>query len=213
MGLTLKEVLYIFEKIENKITLNKQFLTDLDAAIGDGDHGINLSKGFRVAKEKIENVDFKDWGEVLKTVGMAIVSNVGGASGPLYGTAFMKASMLGKGKTEITLLDYRDILQASIDGVKMRGKGEEGEKTMLDALIPAYNEICKGIENNTSILETLQNSVVAAKNGVEYTKLIAAKKGRASYLGDRSIGHQDPGATSSSMILEVIFETVKELRE
>ena len=213
MGLTLKEVLYIFEKIENKITLNKQFLTDLDAAIGDGDHGINLSKGFRVAKEKIENVDFKDWGEILKTVGMAIVSNVGGASGPLYGTAFMKASMLGKGKTEITLLDYRDILQVSIDGVKMRGKGEEGDKTMLDALIPAYNELCKGIENNNPILETLQNSVVAAKNGVDYTKLIAAKKGRASYLGDRSIGHQDPGATSSSMILEVIFETVKELRE
>ncbi len=213
MGLILKEVLYIFEKIENKITLNKQFLTDLDAAIGDGDHGINLSKGFRVAKEKIENVDFKDWGEILKTVGMAIVSNVGGASGPLYGTAFMKASMLGKGKTEITLLDYRDILQASIDGVKMRGKGEEGDKTMLDALIPAYNELCKGIENNNPILETLQNSVVAAKNGVDYTKLIAAKKGRASYLGDRSIGHQDPGATSSSMILEVIFETVKELRE
>ena len=213
MGLTLKEVLYIFEKIENKITLNKQFLTDLDAAIGDGDHGINLSKGFRVAKEKIENVDFKDWGEILKRVGMAIVSIVGGASGPLYGTAFMKASMLGKGKTEITLLDYRDILQASIDGVKMRGKGEEGDKTMLDALIPAYNELCKGIENNTPILETLQNSVVAAKNGVDYTKLIAAKKGRASYLGDRSIGHQDPGATSSSMILEVIFETVKELRE
>lgn len=213
MGLILKEVLYIFEKIENKITLNKQFLTDLDAAIGDGDHGINLSKGFRVAKEKIENVDFNDWGEILKTVGMAIVSNVGGASGPLYGTAFMKASMLGKGKTEITLLDYRDILQASIDGVKMRGKGEEGDKTMLDALIPAYNELCKGIENNNPILETLQNSVVAAKNGVDYTKLIAAKKGRASYLGDRSIGHQDPGATSSSMILEVIFETVKELRE
>ena len=83
MGLTLKEILYIFDKIENKISLNKQFLTDLDAAIGDGDHGINLSKGFRVAKEKIENVDFKDWGEIFKTVGMAIVSNVGGASGPL----------------------------------------------------------------------------------------------------------------------------------
>ena len=213
MGLTLKEILYIFDKIENKISLNKQFLTDLDAAIGDGDHGINLSKGFRVAKEKIENVDFKDWGEILKTVGMAIVSNVGGASGPLYGTAFMKASMIGKGKTEITILDYRDILQASIDGVKMRGKGEEGDKTMLDSLIPAYNEVCHGIVNNTSVLETLKNSVIAARNGVEYTKLIAARKGRASYLGDRSIGHQDPGATSSFMILEVIFDTVKELRE
>ena len=213
MGLTLKEILYIFDKIENKISLNKQFLTDLDAAIGDGDHGINLSKGFRVAKEKIENVDFKDWGEIFKTVGMAIVSNVGGASGPLYGTAFMKASMLGKGKTEITIIDYRDILQASIEGRTMRGKGEEGDKTMLDALIPAYNEVCHGINNNQPVLDILKNSVVAAQNGVEYTKLIAARKGRASYLGDRSIGHQDPGATSSFMILEVIFNTVKELSE
>lgn len=213
MGLTLKEILYIFNKIEDKISFNKQFLTDLDAAIGDGDHGINLSKGFKVAREKVENVDFKDWGEIFKTIGMAIVSNVGGASGPLYGTAFMKASMLGKGKTEITILDYRDILQASIDGVKMRGKGEEGDKTMLDALIPAYNEVCYGIDNSISVLDTLKNSLVAAKNGVEYTKLISARKGRASYLGDRSIGHQDPGATSSFMILEVIFNTVKELRE
>ena len=213
MGLTLKEILYIFNKIEDKISFNKQFLTDLDAAIGDGDHGINLSKGFKVAREKVENVNFKDWGEIFKTIGMAIVSNVGGASGPLYGTAFMKASMLGKGKTEITILDYRDILQASIDGVKMRGKGEEGDKTMLDALIPAYNEVCYGIDNNISVLDTLKNSLVAGKNGVEYTKLIAARKGRASYLGDRSIGHQDPGATSSFMILEVIFNTVKELRE
>lgn len=212
MGLTLKEVLYIFEKIENKISYNKQFLTDLDAAIGDGDHGINLSKGFKVALEKVKSSEFKDWGEVFKTVGMAIVSNVGGASGPLYGTAFMKSSMLGKGKTEITLEDYRDILKASIDGIKMRGKGDKGDKTMLDALIPAYEEVCYGVENNLSVLNTLKNSVDAARNGVEYTKLIAARKGRASYLGDRSIGHQDPGATSSLMILEVVFDTVNELR-
>lgn len=213
MGLTLNDVLYIFEKIESKISYNKQFLTDLDAAIGDGDHGINLSKGFKVAKEKIENAEFKDWGEIFKTIGMAIVSNVGGASGPLYGTAFMKASMLGKGKTEITLVDYRDILKASIDGIKMRGKAEKGDKTMLDALIPAYDEVCHGIENNLPIIDTLKNSLEAASNGVEYTKLIAARKGRASYLGERSIGHQDPGATSSLMILEVIYDTVNELRE
>lgn len=212
MGLTLKEVLYIFEKIENKISYNKQFLTDLDAAIGDGDHGINLSKGFRVAREKIKDIEFKDWGEIFKTVGMAIVSNVGGASGPLYGTAFMKSSMLGKDKTEITLEDYRDILKASIDGIKMRGKGDKGDKTMLDALIPAYDEACYGVENNLSAIDTLKNSVEAARKGVEYTKLIAARKGRASYLGDRSIGHQDPGATSSLMILEVVIDTVNELR-
>lgn len=212
MGLTLKEVLYIFGKIENKISYHKQFLTDLDAAIGDGDHGINLSKGFRVAREKIEDKEFNDWGEILKTVGMAIVSNVGGASGPLYGTAFMKSSMVGRSKTEITLEDYRDILKASIEGIKMRGKAEKGDKTMLDALIPTYEEVCYGVENNLSVLNTLKNSVDAARNGVEYTKLIAARKGRASYLGDRSIGHQDPGATSSLMILEVIFDTVNELR-
>ena len=109
MGLTLKEILYTFENIENRISYNKQFLTDLDAAIGDGDHGINLSKGFKVAREKIENTEFKDWGEIFKTVGMALVSNVGGASGPLYGTAFIKSSILGKDKTEITISDYREI--------------------------------------------------------------------------------------------------------
>ena len=212
MGLTLNEVLYIFEKIENKISENKQFLTDLDAAIGDGDHGINLSKGFKVAREKIEASEFNDWGEIFKTVGMAIVSSVGGASGPLYGTAFMKASILGKSKTEITILDYRGILEASIDGIKMRGKADRGDKTILDALIPAYEEVCYGIENNLSLLDTLKISAEAAKNGVKYTKLIAARKGRASYLGDRSIGHQDPGATSTSIILETIFEIVSELR-
>ncbi|MBE6052401.1 MAG: dihydroxyacetone kinase subunit L [Clostridium sartagoforme] len=212
MGLTLKEVLYIFEKIENNISYNKQFLTDLDAAIGDGDHGINLSKGFKVAREKIEASEFRDWGEIFKTVGMAIVSSVGGASGPLYGTAFMKASMLGKGKMEITILDYKDILVASIDGIKMRGKAEKGDKTILDALIPAYDEVCYGIDNNLSLIDTLRNSAEAAKNGVKYTKLIAARKGRASYLGDRSIGHQDPGATSTSIILETILDIVTELR-
>lgn len=212
MGLTLKELVYAFEKIENKITYHKRFLTELDTAIGDGDHGINLSKGFRVAKEKIKDIGFKDWEEVFREVGMAIVSNVGGASGSLYGTAFMKASMLGKGKTEITIEDFRDILKVSIDGIKMNGKGEKGDKTMLDSLIPAYDEIKYGIENNLSELNTLKNSIEAARNGVEYTKLIAAKKGKSVYLGDRSIGYQDPGATSFLMILEVIFDTVSELR-
>ena len=212
MGLTLKEVLYTFEKVEKKITYYKQFLNELDAISGDGDHGTNLSKGFKVAKEKVKDKEFKDWGDIFRTVGMAILSNVGGASGPLYGTAFMKASMIGKEKVEINIEDFRDILKVSIDGIKMRGKSEKGDKTMLDALIPAYEEINYGIENKLSVLNTLKNSVEAARNGVEYTKLIVASKGRALYLGDKSIGHQDPGATSSLIILEVIFDTVNELR-
>lgn len=212
MALTLNEILKVFENIEAAIHANKQFLTDLDAAIGDGDHGINLSKGFKAASEKLGSIPQKDWGGIFKTAGMAIVSNVGGASGPLYGTAFIKAAPLGTDKTEMTLIDFRDILNAGINGIKLRGGAEKGDKTMLDALMPALEEINKGLESNMDTITTLENAFKASEAGVEYTKTIAARKGRASYLGDRSIGHQDPGATSSCLILKAIYETVKSLR-
>lgn len=212
MALALNEVLKIFENIEDIIHTNRQFLTDLDAAIGDGDHGINLSKGFKAASDKLALVPQSDWGGIFKTVGMAIVSNVGGASGPLYGTAFIKAAPLGTGKTEITIKDFREILSAGINGIKLRGGAEKGDKTMLDVLIPALEEIDRGIESNIDPLQVLENAYKASENGVEYTKTIAARKGRASYLGERSIGHQDPGATSSSLILKAVYETVKSLR-
>lgn len=212
MALALNEILVVFESIEAVIQANKQFLTDLDAAIGDGDHGINLCKGFKAASERLASTPLRDWGDMFKLIGMAIVSNVGGASGPLYGTAFIKAAPLGAGKTEITLGDLREILNAGINGIKLRGGAEKGDKTMLDALIPAFEEINKGMDNNLDIITTLDNAFKASQAGVEYTKTIAARKGRASYLGDRSIGHQDPGATSSSLIMEAIYETVKSLR-
>lgn len=212
MAFALNEILMVFESIEAVIQANKQFLTDLDAAIGDGDHGINLSKGFKAASEKLVSTPLKDWGDMFKLTGMAIISNVGGASGPLYGTAFIKAAPLGAGKTEMTLGDLKEILNAGINGIKLRGGAEKGDKTMLDALIPAFEEINRGMDNNFDIITTLENAYKASQAGVEYTKAIAARKGRASYLGDRSIGHQDPGATSSSLIMGAIYETVKSLR-
>lgn len=212
MALTLNELLLVFENMEAVIYTNKQFLTDLDAAIGDGDHGINLNKGFKAVGEKLGSIPQKDWGDMFKAAGMAIISNVGGASGPLYGTAFIKAAPLGVGKKEITLSDFRDILNAGINGIKLRGGAEKGDKTMLDALMPALEEINKGLDNSIDTLTTLENAYKASEAGVEYTKTIAARKGRASYLGDRSIGHQDPGATSSSIILRSIYETVKSIR-
>lgn len=213
MALALNDVIHIFNNIEKTIFLNKQFLTDLDAAIGDGDHGINLNKGFKAVSEKLETSSIKDLSDIFKLSGMAIVSNVGGASGPLYGTALMKAAPLLAGKSTLTLLDFRDILKAAIGGIKLRGGAEKGDKTMLDALIPAFEEIKSSIENNLSTIETLKNACEAAEAGLEFTKTIEARKGRASYLGDRSIGHQDPGATSSYLILNSIYETVKAIKE
>lgn len=213
MSLTLKEVIQVFNNIEQTIFLNRQFLTDLDAAIGDGDHGINLSKGFKAVSEKLKTAPIKDVSDIFKLSGMAIVSTVGGASGPLYGTALMKAATLCAGRTEISLENFKDILNAAIGGVKLRGGADKGDKTMLDALLPAFEELRKAVEANLDSLNALQNAYMAAEEGVEYTKTIAARKGRASYLGERSIGHQDPGATSSYLILKTVYETVKVMKE
>lgn len=193
------EILY---NISKKINENKDFLTQLDNEIGDGDHGINLARGFSEVDKKLPTLNGKDIGTILKTVGMTLVSTVGGASGPLYGTAFMYAGKEMIDKQEIDIDDFKIILKTSIDGIMMRGKATKGEKTMLDAMIPAYETL----QNENDIKIGLQNSIDAAKQGIEYTKTIIATKGRASYLGERSIGHQDPGATSFTIILEAIME-------
>ncbi|MGL5328424.1 MAG: dihydroxyacetone kinase subunit DhaL, partial [Peptostreptococcaceae bacterium] len=145
----------------------------------------------------------------LKRVGMTLVSTVGGASGPLYGTAFMKAAPVLNGKFEINMDDFISSLDAALEGVKMRGKSVAGEKTMIDALEPALNSLKESKEQGLSAIESLEKAQNAALEGVERTKEIKATKGRASYLGDRSIGHQDAGATSSYLILKTIYECAK----
>ena len=196
-----EQVLEILHAIGEKISEEKLFLTELDNVIGDGDHGINLARGFAEVEKKRPMMEGKDIGTMLKTVGMALVSTVGGASGPLYGTAFMQAGKALAGKTELDAQDLVTILDAFVAGVQLRGKSVAGEKTMLDAMIPARDAVKAALDAGKSAKEALSDGVAAAEQGVEYTKTIIATKGRASYLGERSLGHQDPGATSFTTML------------
>ena len=196
----------IVEGMAKKIEAEKEYLPELDNEIGDGDHGINLARGFEAVEKKLPSLAGGDIGALLKGVGMQLVSTVGGASGPLYGTAFMKAGMACKGLTEIDGPAFVKAMEAAVDGIKMRGKATEGEKTMLDALCPALKVLQDDVTAGKSLKEALQDAAQAAEKGVEYTKTIIATKGRASYLGERSLGHQDPGATSSLYLLQVLAE-------
>lgn len=196
--------------IAEAVIQNKDFLTDLDREIGDADHGVNMARGFEAVLAKVPQ-DNADIGAVLKKTGMTLLSTVGGASGPLYGTAYMEAGKIAAGKEKLEPGDFKDMLAAAIEGIKKRGKSVQGEKTMLDALIPALEEYTAKLEGGKSMQEALDAACEAARGGVEFTKTIRATKGRASYLGDRSIGHQDPGATSAALTLEAIRDFYKEV--
>lgn len=187
---------------------NKDYLTELDAAIGDADHGINMNRGFQKVVSQLPSVADKDIGSILKTVSMTLISSVGGASGPLYGTMFLRASTAVAGKSELTDEDMVALLQAAVDGVIQRGKANLGDKTMLDALSPAVDAFKQAVADGASTQEALQQAVAAAEQGMKNTIVLVAKKGRASYLGDRSANHQDPGATSTYLILKTLLETL-----
>ena len=186
---------------------NKDYLTQLDAAIGDADHGANMDRGFQAVKNKMPEFSDKDIGTIFKTVGMTLLSTVGGAGGPLYGTFFIQAGTKTSGKMELTLEDWYNALDAALSGVIMRGKAELGDKTMVDALSPAVNALKSAVSNQEPIGKGLMLSAEAAKKGMEGTIPIVARKGRASYLGERSAGHQDPGSTSSYLILKAAADT------
>ena len=196
------------KEIGDKIMANKDFLTDLDREIGDADHGVNMARGFAAVVEKVPE-DEGDIGAALKKTGMTLLSTVGGASGPLYGTAYMEAAKVFAGKTAVSPEDFKAALEAAIAGIQKRGKAVKGEKTMLDALMPAYDVFSEKVDAGADLNEALDAACAAAAEGVEYTKTIAATKGRASYLGQRSVGHQDPGATSATLTLETIRDFLK----
>ncbi|MBO7710320.1 MAG: dihydroxyacetone kinase subunit L [Lachnospiraceae bacterium] len=198
------KVLEILGMMKAAIDENAQYLTELDAAIGDNDHGINMARGFRKIEEDLPGLAGRDIGAILKKAGMDLVSTVGGSSGPLYGTAFMKAGARAAGKETITLDDFLAMMEEAVEGVKMRGKAVRGEKTMLDSMIPALDAMKSAASSGEDAATVLSAGVAAAEDGVEYTKTIIATKGRASYLGERSIGHQDPGATSFAVLLKAI---------
>lgn len=188
---------------------NKQFLTQLDSPIGDADHGINMDRGFQKVLEKLPEVADKDIGNVLKTTGMTLISSVGGASGPLYGTFFMRAGMAGDAKQELSGEDLLAVLQAGVEGVVQRGRAQPGDKTMVDVWAPALDAMRAELAHGGDVGAALRAAVAAAEAAVEATKPMQARKGRASYLGERSIGHQDPGATSSYLMLKALLDTLE----
>jgi dihydroxyacetone kinase-like protein len=187
---------------------NREYLTQLDSAIGDADHGINMDRGFKKVAEKLPTVADKDIGNILKTVGMTLISSVGGASGPLYGTFYMRSGMAADAKEQLSLDDLVALLQAGVDGIIQRGRAQPGDKTMVDAWLPAMAALKEAAAAGKSSGEALAAAVAAAEQGMKDTIPLQAKKGRASYLGERSIGHQDPGATSSYLILNTLLDIV-----
>jgi len=210
MPITTADVLEFLRRSADVLHENKEYLTELDAAIGDADHGINMDRGFQNILKKLPSVEDKDAGTILKTSGMALVSSVGGAGGPLYGTAFMQAGMALAGKYELTAEDLLAALDAALKGVMMRGKSKPGQKTMIDAIDPAVTAMREALDSGADTLEALERATAAAEKGMKDTIPMLAMKGRASYLGERSIGHQDPGATSSYLLIRTMTEMARE---
>jgi dihydroxyacetone kinase-like protein len=206
---TRDQIVKWLQRIAAVMEENKKYLTELDAAIGDADHGINMDRGFKKVMTQLPGVADNDIGSILKTTGMALISSVGGAGGPLYGTLFMRAGMASAGKHELTDDDLLELLESAVDGVVQRGKARLNDKTMVDALHPAVEAFKQFVEaGGNDTVEGLQQAVAAAEQGMKDTIPLVAKKGRASYLGERSAGHQDPGATSSYMILNELLDVV-----
>ncbi|WP_042701053.1 dihydroxyacetone kinase subunit DhaL [Thermococcus sp. PK] len=200
-----------FVKIYAKhLSENKEYLTQLDAAIGDGDHGINMDRGAKAALERLKSMDPKTPGELLRTVRMALLSTVGGAAGPLYGTVFMKMSIAIGNKEKIDDKELVKALEQALLGIKTLGKAEVGEKTMVDVWEPVVEFLKeKVLKEGYELPDICEEVIKLAEERMKATIPMIARKGRASYLGERSIGHQDPGATSSYLFFRSLCEALQ----
>jgi dihydroxyacetone kinase-like protein len=204
--MTNDDVMRWLERTADVLHENRVYLTDLDSAIGDADHGINMDRGFSAVRDKFPTMATMDISTQLRTVGSTLVSTVGGAGGPLYGTAYLRAAGVAAGKQELTSADVVAMLEAFLGGVVARGKAQPGEKTMVDALTPATTAAKQALDERATLAQITSRAAAAAEEGMKATIPMLATKGRASYLGERSIGHQDPGATSSWLILRSLAE-------
>ena len=196
------DIIQIFKEISKTIINHKEELTKLDQEIGDSDHGINLARGFQVVKEKLKDLEGKEIDVIIKTVALALISNVGGASGILYGSFFQKMAPITKDKEAIHLSIYLEMLEAGVEAIKQRGRGDFGEKTMLDVLIPYVSYLRAHKEKR--LTQLFSEATQEAWRHLEETKDRLATKGRAAYLGERSIGHVDPGAMSAFLMIETV---------
>lgn len=203
MTFTVEQALNWVSKSNEKIQENKDYLSELDQAIGDGDHGINMARGFEEVMNKLGDNDYEQVADVWKDAAMTLMSKVGGASGPLFGTAFWKMSMAVKGETEVDEKKFVKALEDALAGIKQRGKAEEGEKTMIDVWSPVVGKLNEAQAFEAGVLRD------TAESAMEATKDIVATKGRAAYLKERSKGHLDPGSVSSYYLFAALAETLE----
>lgn len=201
MGAT-KETLNVITEMAGTMEEHRRVLTRLDSEIGDGDHGNNMHRGFQAALERLDGTDPQTPSDALKAVSMALISKVGGAAGPLYGTAFLRASTALSGREDLGGGDVAEALEAAVGGVKQRGKAEKGDKTMVDALEPAAEAAQRAADGGAGPGEVFRAAAEAAGEGAEATVPLTARRGRASYLGPRAQGHMDPGARSTYLLLD-----------
>jgi dihydroxyacetone kinase-like protein len=187
-----------------RIMNEKDHLNKLDAACGDGDFGIGMYLGFKSVQEAVEEQTAGGISALLSWTGSAVLSSVGGASGPIFGTFFTEMGQRAKGKSEIRLGDLATMLNASLEGVCLRGRAKVGDKTLVDALEPAVRSLREAASHKTELLPALQAMVEASKRGCDSTANLVAKHGKAKYLGEQAVGHIDPGA----YVVQVIFETL-----
>lgn len=202
MAITADQTLTFVRDFSESIAEQKDYLTGLDSDIGDGDHGINMNRGMKAVMAKLDGAAPTDISGIYKTVAMTLISTVGGASGPLYGTLFLQLGTATQGKTELSANDWTDALTAAVHAVEARGKAVPQDKTMIDALEPAIAALQAAVDDGADLETALARAEAAAETGMEATIPLVARKGRASYLGERSAGHQDPGATSSWLLME-----------
>ncbi|WP_028922530.1 dihydroxyacetone kinase subunit DhaL [Pseudonocardia acaciae] len=187
------------------VAAEKQRLTELDAAIGDADHGINMDRGMTAVRDALDASPPAGPAALLKQVGMTLVSRVGGASGPLYGTFFLRMGTAAGDAPELDAAALASAIRAGLDGVVQRGKAEAGDKTMFDALAPAADALDEALASGAGLADALRRAATAAEAGRDATAPMLARKGRASYLGQRSVGHQDPGATSAALLITALM--------
>lgn len=205
MPVTGKDVDAFIRAYAAVVAEHKRELVLLDSAIGDADHGENMDRGFRAALERLPGEDAQP-AAVLKAVAMALVAKVGGAAGPLYGTAFLRAATVLDGLDELEAPEVVAALAAAQQGIVDRGKTELGDKTMLDAWAPAVTAAAAAVERDAGVAAVLEEAAAAAERGMRDTIPLVARKGRASYLGPRSAGHQDPGATSTYLLFRTLAD-------
>jgi dihydroxyacetone kinase-like protein len=208
-NLSVSDFIKIFETIAETLEREKDYLSELDGAIGDGDHGVNMAKCFREVRKKLAGSEEADIGALLDKVGKVILNAVGGAMGALYGTFFLKASKEAKGKREVGLEDLIRMFEAAEAAIVAMGKARPGDKTLLDTLDPALKALKEAQAEGKPLLEALAAFSEAARKGAESTQAMIAKIGRSSRLGERTIGHQDAGATSCYFILNAFYQATK----